>query len=117
VKSTALPKAIDDFFKKTERGLSERHQPKWLLSEFDANVWIIEGGRNSRKVSGVLKGFTRLSWLRCLTEGRLVDPCYSLVLEQAKMIMVWAFDGAIPKFDGSLKTIYSFHLFLFRVID
>lgn len=117
MKSTALPKAIDDFFKKTERGLSERHQPKWLLSEFDATVWVIEGGRNSRKVSGVLKGFTRLSWSRCLTEGRLSDPCYSLVLEQAKMIMVWAFDGAIPKFDGSLKTIYAFHLFLFRVIE
>lgn len=117
MKSTALPTAIDEFFRKTEHVLSERHQPKWLLSEFDAVTWVIDGGRNGRKVSGVLKGYTRLSWSRRLTEGKLTDPCYSFVLEQAKMIMVWAFDGAIPKFDGGLKTIYAFHLFLFRVIE
>lgn len=117
MKSTALPTAIDEFFRKTEQGLSERHQPKWLLSQFDDAVWLIDGGINGRKVSGVLKGYTRLSWSRRLTGGKLTDPCYSIVLEQAKKIVVWAFDGAIPKFDGSLKTIYSFHLFLFRVIE
>lgn len=112
-----MPIAIDTFFKRSGRKLFKLHRPSWLLSELADKIWNIDSGINAREVKGVLKGYKRIHWSKRLSAGSFTDPCYALALEQSKLIIVWAFDGAIPRFDGSLKTITGFYSFLFRVIE
>ncbi|WP_324743287.1 site-specific integrase [Pseudomonas veronii] len=112
-----LPLELERFFRKTQAVKSEHHQPEWLMSEFEDHVWLIDHGVNTRIVNGVAKGGVRLTWSKKLSGGKLTDTCYKTVIRQAKMILVLAFDGAVPKFYGSLKTISGFHGFLFRLIE
>lgn len=113
----SLPAPLHNFFKSTERCVEELYQPAWLLSALDDEKWIVGSTADVRSVAGVIKGGIRISWRKKLPSGTLTDPKYALVLEQSKLILVWAFDGALPKLIGSLRTFASFHAFLFRLTE
>ena len=81
-----LPSALHNFFKGTERCISELYRPAWLLSDLDDTRWVIGGANDIRTVSGVLKGGTRVSWNKKLSAGSFTDPQYAVVLEQSKLI-------------------------------
>ncbi|MBI6578183.1 hypothetical protein YA0001_13665 [Pseudomonas viridiflava] len=117
MKSRTLAPAIEVFFKRTEAKLEEVYKPEWLFSDFDDAVWLINCSANSRAVEGVIKGCIKLSWVKKLPNGKLPDPCYKLITDQAKKILLLAFGGGLIKFYDSLKTIYGFHSFLIRVIE
>lgn len=113
----ALYPALEKFFQKTAVLKSENYAPEWLLSGFNEDIWVIDGGANSRLVDGVRKGAVKINWIKSLPNGKLTDMCYSKPIHQAKIILIMAFDGGVAKFNGSLKTIYGFHSFLFRIIE
>jgi hypothetical protein len=115
--STVLPIAITDFFHSSRRDHKALYHPAWLLSELDDPEWIMKGQNDLREVNGVLKGGKPLKWNKRLGGGLLTEPRYSTVLYQAKVILVWAFDGAVPKLGSSLKTISGFHGFVFRLVE
>lgn len=112
-----LPAELEDFFRRTQEVQTERREPAWLKSSFEDELWLINGGANSRLVDGELKGTINIKWSKCLSSGKLTDACYKTVAHHAKIILILAFDGAIPRFSGSLKTISGFYGFLFRLIE
>ena len=112
-----LPDALLDFFKATEREVHELYRPEWLLSNLDDRVWYVRGSTEIRQVSGEIKGAVVLRWDKKLWNGLLIDPLFTKVLYQAKLITILAFDGVHQKLGNTLKTISAFHAFIFRVIE
>ncbi len=112
-----LPDALLEFFKATEREVHELYRPEWLLSNLDDRVWYVRGSAEIRQVSGEIKGAVVLRWDKTLWNGFLIDPLFTKVLYQAKLITILAFDGVHQKLGNTLKTISAFHAFIFRVIE
>ncbi|MBC3454352.1 hypothetical protein HU745_25170 [Pseudomonas mosselii] len=112
-----LPSALLAFFEATERKIDELYKPEWLISSLEDPVWLVNGSVDLREVSGKIKGAVTLRWDKMLWNGSLVDPLFSKVLYQAKLIIVLAFDGTFQKLGNTLKTISAFHAFIFRVIE
>ncbi|WP_435634840.1 hypothetical protein ACSC9U_26530 [Pseudomonas solani] len=112
-----LPSGILSFFERSTRRFTALYKPIWLINELHHPVWIINTGSEIRDVSGVLKGGVRLSWRRMLPGGRFTSSAYSLPLEQAKMLVVWAHDGVISSGAKSLRCIEHYFLYLFWLIE
>lgn len=106
-----LPIGVIDFFERTTRKINHIYRPAWLLNELESSTWIVDSGVVVRNVDGTLKGGVRLNWDRLLPSGSFTSPVYAVPLEQAKMIVVCAYDGAL-KVARSLRGILHFHLYL-----
>lgn len=106
-----LPAGIVDFFNRTTRKIDNLYKPAWLLSDLDSHSWIVDAGAAVRTVDGAIKGGVRLNWDRLLPEGSFISPIYAVPLEQARMMVVYAHDGAIL-LSKSLRGISHFHLYL-----
>lgn len=112
-----LPAAILSFFERSTRKISSLYRPIWLVSELHEAVWVVNAGPDVRDVAGTIKGGTRLSWKRMLPGGRFSSPVYSVPLEQAKMLIVWAHDGAVLSGTGSIRSIDHFHIYLLWLVE
>ncbi|XQE67362.1 hypothetical protein ACOAPY_01840 [Pseudomonas sp. P3C3] len=106
-----LPFGIIDFFKRTTRKIDNLYKPAWLLSELSSPIWIIDAGTVVRTVDGAIKGGVRLNWNRLLPGGSFTSPIYAVPLEQARMMVVYAHDGALT-LSKSLRGIGHFHLYI-----
>ncbi|MCP1481971.1 hypothetical protein J2Y88_004282 [Pseudomonas chlororaphis] len=112
-----LPAEVISFFERTTRKFSKLYKPAWLVCELEDPVWIVNSGVTVRDVEGTVKGGVRLRWDRLLPNGRFTNPVYAVPLEQARMIIVWAHDGAIKAGAKSLRTILHFHLYLMWLVE
>jgi hypothetical protein len=112
-----LPAEVVSFFNRTTRIFSELYKPAWLVCELEDPVWIVDSGVAVRDVEGTVKGGVRLRWDRLLPNGRFTSPVYAVPLEQARMIVVWAHDGAIKAGSKSLRGISHFHLYLMWLVE
>ncbi|OPD81033.1 hypothetical protein AO935_32295 [Pseudomonas aeruginosa] len=106
-----LPVGVIDFFDRTTRKINHIYRPAWLLNELESSTWVVDSGVVVRNVDGTIKGGVRLNWNRLLPSGSFTSPVYAVPLEQAKMIVVCAYDGAL-KVARSLRGILHFHLYL-----
>ncbi|HEP8957242.1 TPA: hypothetical protein VDU78_002091 [Pseudomonas aeruginosa] len=111
-----LPVEIRDFFDRTTRRVTALYKPNWLLNELESSTWIVDSGVTVRDVEGTMKGGVRLNWDRLLPKGRFTSRVYAVPLEQAKMIVVCAHDGAF-KVARSLRGIIHFHLYLLWLVE
>ncbi|EPH9811379.1 hypothetical protein ACS37B_000653 [Pseudomonas aeruginosa] len=111
-----LPVEIRNFFERTTRKVTALYKPTWLLNELESSTWIVDSGVSVRDVDGTMKGGVRLSWDRLLPNGRFTSRVYAVPLEQARMIVVCAHDGAF-KVARSLRGISHFHLYLLWLVE
>lgn len=111
-----LPAEIRNFFERTTRKVTGLYKPTWLVNALESSTWIVDSGVVVRDVDGTVKGGERLNWDRLLPKGRFTSRVYAVPLEQARMIVVCAHDGAF-KVAKSLRGIRHFHLYLLWLVE
>lgn len=112
-----LPEGLAAFFDRTSRQFNALHKPEWLSTDLTDSLWRIDNRDNLRVVSGKIKGGTVLTWNKDLPGGFWDDSQHAVILEQCKLVTIWAHDGVIGLSGNSLRTIGLFHNYLYWFVE
>jgi len=112
-----LPEAIYKYFDDTTRHFDVVHKPNWLISDVEADVWLVDNKGDMREVGGEVKGGTNIRWDKDFPGGLLTDRRYALVRKQFKSVFIWSHDGPLALSGNSLRDIKFFHVAVYWFLE